>query len=615
MFIRKLLLRAATVWSGSSFAILAVLTVFGWGSSVYAATLTPWPGGRWTPSPAIYGTTVISNVRIPMDDGVTLNATIGYPTDPNTGNRAWGKFPVILLQSPYTDQPDLFFVERGYIFVAVRPRGSGTSGGEMGFLSARDAADGVIVVDWVAHQLEGSNGIVGGYGCSYNGFTQLATAAAVGPTSPLKTIIPSCSGSDWIRESHLIGGIPTESLYVLGRLGSLVGNTPTAVAFFTEWTNNILSGGEFAYDGPFWEARNYINVADKIVANGIPVLLWTGWHDIEVKALEMYSGLQNAYRNRSVYLPMRSNQPASGRYQIIVGPCGHGQCLDDTIMLEWYDTWLKDMKTDIEKTHTPMHLFEGGSDRWINAAQYPIVANYATYYFDSDGTLTTHQPDVVGSDTIQWTQPGAALGALDYTTEPFLEGATLAGPVSASVYASATNANLVLIATLYDVASDDTMTPIGHGTVLGSQSLLRDGRSWYDQSGKLIRPFTSQLTDDYLVPSKIQRFDIALFPNVWAIEPGHSLSLVLTTQTPDVICDTAKIAFVLQSDPCYLTAPQLLTVPGGIYQIQVGGRSGSSVQLPLLPYQFFATAFSGPTATSGGNSVPLYWGKPAQAPD
>jgi predicted acyl esterase len=544
-----------------------------------------------------------------MDDGITLNATIAFPADPNTGQPASGTFPVILMLSPYTDEPDLFFAQRGYIFATVRPRGSGASGGEMDFLAPRDARDGVEVVDWMAHQLKGSNGIIGGYGCSYAGFTQLATAAVIGPNSPLKTIIAACSGGDWIRESHLIGGIPTESLYVLGNLDSLTGDTN---GYFANWLENVLSGGDFAYDGPYWEERNYINVADKIAANEMSVLIWVGWKDIEVKGLEMYAGLQNALQDRSVHLPMDSNQPASGRYQIIVDPCGHGQCLDDTIMLEWYDTWLKDVKTNIEKTQTPMHLFEGGSSRWINTARYPVVPSYATYYFGSGGTLTT-RPSGVGSDAIQLAQPGTASGTLAYTTEAFSQGATVAGPVSATVYASSTNTNLVLIATLYDVAPDNTVTPIDHGTLLGSQSSLResylhDGASWYDETGVVIRPFPSQIRDDYLTPGKLQRFDIGLLPNVWSVAPDHSLSLVLTTQTPQATCDEAKTTLILQSDPCYLTAPQLRTVPNGVYEIQRGGQTASSVHLPLLPYLFFPTALSGTTPTSNGASVPLYWG-------
>src|SRR5580704_4038227 len=88
---------------------------------------TPWPGGQWQPDPVQYGMTVSSNVPVTMSDGVVLHANIGYPTDPATGLRAPGTFPVLLTQNPYvgpTEQPDPFYVDRGYIFASVEVRGT-----------------------------------------------------------------------------------------------------------------------------------------------------------------------------------------------------------------------------------------------------------------------------------------------------------------------------------------------------------------------------------------------------------------------------------------------------------------------------------------------------------
>ena len=39
-------------------------------------------------------------------------------------------------------------------------------------------------------------------------------------------------------------------------------------------------------------------------------------------------------------------------------PGGHGQFIDKTLQLEWYDTWLKGVNTGMDKTDTGMHLFE-----------------------------------------------------------------------------------------------------------------------------------------------------------------------------------------------------------------------------------------------------------------
>ena len=209
-------------WWGVIPAVVALLAV---GLSAPAGTAaaspsrppaTPWPGGIWQPDPVTYGMTVVSGVPITMDDGVILFANIGYPTDPATGLRAAGNFPVLLTQNPYvgpTQQPDPFFVTRGYIFASVTVRGTLNSeapgGGPLinDMFSPREAKDGVELVNWAAHELDGSNGVVGLTGCSQLGDNQLFTAAAVGPHSPVKAILPACAGSTY-DGVYFSGGIP-----------------------------------------------------------------------------------------------------------------------------------------------------------------------------------------------------------------------------------------------------------------------------------------------------------------------------------------------------------------------------------------------------------------------
>jgi hypothetical protein len=98
------------------------------------------PGHSWQPGAATYGVSQQTNVPVTMADGTVLRATIDTPTDKATGRPATGPFPVLLTQTPYGNNTaglagssavgvDPYFVQRGYIDVAVDVRGTGASGG------------------------------------------------------------------------------------------------------------------------------------------------------------------------------------------------------------------------------------------------------------------------------------------------------------------------------------------------------------------------------------------------------------------------------------------------------------------------------------------------------
>jgi uncharacterized protein len=573
---------------------------------------TPWPGGRWEPGPLAYGVAVVGGVQVRMDDGVALSATIAYPADPTTGQRAPGKFPVIVQLTPYTDEPNTYlpgapagFVQHGYIAVTVRPRGTGTSGGQYDSQGQRDRRDGVEVVNWAAH-MDDSNGKVGLEGCSGPGVLAINTAAAVGPHSPLKAIVAACSGvgEAFPHGVFLNGGVATKNAAALPLIGGSIG--PTVSAYYQQLYSDVLSGGDPAYARSYWNERGTIDDAQAIVKNNIPALLWSGWNDVEDEgSLMTYAGLQNAAAGRPVGAPMTSHQHVSGRYQVVINDGSHTMGLDPTIWLEWFDTFLKGENTGIDQTTTPMHLYEVGSDRWINAGAYPMVNEYRALYLGTDGTLSAHPSAAGASQSLAWEQPSQPDGTLTYDSALAHDGATLSGPIAVTVYAKSNNTNLELIASLYDLAPDGTATLISNGALVGSQRALAPEKSWYDSRGLAVRPYQTAVADDYLRPNQPYRLDVALRPRLWSIAPGHALRLVLTTQSPSAECSTL---FPLSTDPCFDTQPQLQSLPGGAYTILSDRQHPSTVNLPLLPYGYYVTARSAVTATSNGFSVPMYWG-------
>jgi predicted acyl esterase len=562
---------------------------------------------------------VVKDVPLKMDDGATLFADVGYPADRTTGERAAGTFPVLLSQNPYPGgKPDDYFVSRGYIYAIVDVRGTGRTDAPPGqslhfdLFSARQTKDGVELVDWAAHRLSGSNGVVGLTGCSYLGINQLFTAAAVGPHSPIAAILPACASNGY--EIYFSGGIPTSIAGLFGGTGSIVGTKwiKQSQAWGTQLSSDIKAGGPAAYNRGFWLSRSTAPIIPDIVQNGIPALLWSGWRATELTGvLDEYAIFQNAYAGRAPFAAMPGDSAATGRYQVVIGSGEHAAGIDPAIELEWFDRWLKHDRNAIDETSTPMHLFEEQGDRWINAADYPLVPAYTPYYLGGD-SFEPSKP-AAGHSTIRWGPASASATSLTKTSEPFDKAVTLAGPIAVSISASSSNTNMELVATLDDVAPGGATTMITHGALLGSMRATDPATTWVDDHGAVIKPAHPFSHDVYLTPHKMERFDIGLLPTVWRVRPGHALRLTVSTQASADQCKISLANGLPQAWPCLFTEPQQRTLPGGRYAIDYGGAMPSSVALPIVDPALLATAVSGVTATSNEASVPLDWGKPAPA--
>jgi len=123
-------------------------------------------------------------VKIPMRDGVELNATIFLPQERPQ------PLPVILTLTPYIADGStpraMYFARNGYAYAMVDSRGRGNSGGEFEPL-INEPQDGHDIVEWLAVQ-PWCDGKVTMWGGSYAGYDQWA-ALKENPTH-LATIVP-----------------------------------------------------------------------------------------------------------------------------------------------------------------------------------------------------------------------------------------------------------------------------------------------------------------------------------------------------------------------------------------------------------------------------------------
>ena len=415
------------------------------------------PGSQWTAEKAIYGTGSTNDIALKGAGGATIRVNEIYPTT-SSGAPAKGPFPVLLTMTPYgkgqggssspgsaaspggsspTGGADDYLAERGYIEVVEDVRGTGDSNGSWGLFDPVQQQDAIKVLNWAAH-LPHSDGRVGTYGPSYLGIDQLLLAGAVGRRSPLKAIFPMVSANDIYRDTSFMGGLLdfefseaylgltatddttnpiTDTASDPTLLSDLAGIETDHVnglaSYHAAVTENVLAGGDEAYDGSYWQDRNPQNVLKRVVTNHIPAYLVGGEFDIFQNGEPVnYAELQNAWAGRSVTAPMQSGQKTTGRYQLIDGPWEHlnGSSVDvDPLELEWFDTWLKHEKTGMARTPTPLHYYDLGSGQFDETSTYPFAGAKPTrLYFGAGGTLTTTAPPSNTTLNTMPTTPGPA---------------------------------------------------------------------------------------------------------------------------------------------------------------------------------------------------------------
>ncbi|MBF6136574.1 CocE/NonD family hydrolase [Nocardia otitidiscaviarum] len=336
----------------------------------------------YQPTPEKYGVGYELGHVVPLADGTQIQAEVRYPTDPTTGQRADGEFPVVLnvttygaltsaltaaltgvidqFQIPLPDQlrdvrrvinqatsAQDVLVRRGYIEVVADVRGTGGSTGAWNPASKQDGLDGAQLVDWAAN-LPGSNGKVGMYGYSFPALTALRTAQSVGPDSPLKAIVPMAMPNNIFNEvlghDGMMSPILLTAISLLVPYLSLIGPFLTAVVspqqfipalvdhlqalVSSDSTIKLLieayAGGPLAYDTAWWQERRFETEMHNLVDKGIAMYQVGGFWDLYQEGpLRNYAQLQNLAAGRDQFAPMAPDQRADGRYQLLMGPWYH----------------------------------------------------------------------------------------------------------------------------------------------------------------------------------------------------------------------------------------------------------------------------------------------------
>ncbi len=503
-------------------------------------------------------------VKIPMRDGIKLNATVYKP-------KVDYPLPVIFTLTPYIADTyhnrAYYFSQNGYVLVLIDARGRGNSEGDFNpFL--QEAKDGYDIVEWLANQLW-SNGKIAMWGGSYAGYDQWATAKEFPPN--LKTIVPVASpmaNEDFPRYRNI--SYP----YIMQWLTYTSGVTPNINLFsesafwiqkFREIYMNYLpfnnldtiignpspifqTYNSYPHRSAFWDKYNPTD--EQFAKINIPVLTITGIYDGD------QPGAMEFYRKHMKF----GSKEAKDKHFLIIGPWDHagtrtpkkevggltfGDASDidmNKLHKDWYD-WILNSGKKPEFLKDKVAYYVAGQDIWKYAESLEAISTEKRIvYIDSDprggndsfhsGYLSVVKPFRSNSDTFSYDPLDVRPAELDsaaisnyltderyalnlfgnglvYHTEPFIEKTEISGYIKLSLWISMDVPDTDFEVNLYEIKPD------GNSILLTSDLL----RARYRESFR---------EEKLIIPGAILKYDFNGF--TWfsrQIAKGSRLRLVI----------------------------------------------------------------------------------------
>jgi putative CocE/NonD family hydrolase len=506
-------------------------------------------------------------VKIPLRDGVNLNATLYKPQVQK------GPLPCIFTLTPYIAQTyhdrGVYFAGHGYVYLTVDVRGRGNSEGEFTPL-LQEAKDGHDVVEWLAQQPY-CNGKIAMWGGSYAGYDQWATAKEFPPH--LTTIVPAASafaGVDFPRDNNITYPYDVQWLtFTGGRTGQekIYGDDAFWIAKFKELYLNHHAFKELdtlignpspifqtwiahpSVDA-YWDSFNPTSA--QYAKINLPILTITGQYDGD------QPGAFTHYREHLAH----ASAEAKARHYLIIGPWDHGgtrtpkdevaglkfgkaSVIDlNNLHRQWYDWTLKSgTKPEFLKSRVAYYVTGGGAEDWRYADSLEAVTKElrplylasrdgrANEVFDS-GTLDVEQPHDAKPDHYVYDPLDTSSAKVDgievpnmltdqrwtlqqsgkyliYHTAPFEKEFDIAGFPKLSAYIALDQVDTDFRATLFEIQPDGTSVAL-------SSTAMR------------ARYRTSERQPSLVEKGKIERYDFDRFTFVARrVQAGSRLRLII----------------------------------------------------------------------------------------
>jgi len=366
-------------------------------------------------------------VKIPLRDGVHLNATVYQPHNQKE------PLPVVFTFTPYIGdsytERAVYFANHGYVYALVDVRGRGNSEGDFEAF-ANEGRDGYDVTEWLAKQPY-ANGKVAMWGGSYAGFDQWTVAKEFPPH--LATIVPAAAahpGVDFPFQYNIFYPYDMQWLtFTSGRTGN--SNTFGNDSYWTAKSREM------------YKAHTAFDEYDRVVGNPSPIFRkWLqhptpdAYYDAMVPSPEQYAKLSlpiltitghydgdqpgafTFYKRHMQY----GSAEDKARHYLIIGPWDHAgtrspkmemgglkfaqaSALDlNKLHNDWYDWTMKTgPKPEFLKKRVAYYVMR--AEEWKYADSLESISNGTlTLYLSSNGSAS----DVFHSGMLAPTKPAAA---------------------------------------------------------------------------------------------------------------------------------------------------------------------------------------------------------------
>jgi putative CocE/NonD family hydrolase len=533
-------------------------------------------------------------VPVQMRDGVKLSASIILPRNADAQ-----KLPVILIRTPYTPASELSeplappllsrLVRSGYAVVIVNDRGTQWSQGRYHWLKGANQ-DGYDILEWITRQAW-SSGKVGTFGCSssaesqpplatlnhpaHKALVEMAGATAVGSIAGYHDQgifyhggVPDLAWAWWYHRyglqdrpvlpeglsqderGRVAASFSPEPTYGMVDFLGLASHLPSqdimaaSGAPRTEWDDLIrLSPGS-----PQWRDYDFVRDGDRTQVPGLHI---DSWYDVieaypTVKLFQYLSGSspnQHLVMGPTAHCHMGTETEATSVGDRTVGD---GRMDYVTMIVRWYDRWLKDDRSSPELPAVQYYVLN--SSQWRTADAWPPAGGHPMRLFLSsgghanglsgDGRLLEKQPPAGGaadefvddpmhpvpslggsccSDQVAREQSGieARQDVLVYSSEPFARTTRIVGDVTVHLFVSSSAPDTDFMVKLVDVDAagnaynlTDTAIRMRYRNGYEMPALMQPGRTY---------PVTlsGMVTATDLLPGHRLRIEVASsnFPN------------------------------------------------------------------------------------------------------